>query len=101
MVAEFSIVPIGEGEELAGLVAGLVDLIDRSGLPYQLTAMGTIVEGDWEDVLDLIKRCHDKMKASADRILTSITIDDRAAARGRIQGKIADVERILGRKIQK
>jgi uncharacterized protein (TIGR00106 family) len=101
MVAEFSIVPIGEGEELAGLVAGIVDLIDRSGLAYQLTAMGTIVEGEWDEVLGLIKRCHAKMRESASRVYTSITIDDRDTAVGRLKGKVKDVECVLGRELVK
>jgi len=45
VVVEFSVVPVGGGEELAGPIARLLDLVDRSGLPYRLTAMGTIVEG--------------------------------------------------------
>ncbi len=101
MVVEFSIVPVGEGEELSGLVAGIVDLIDRSGLSYQLTAMGTIVEGEWDEVLGLIRRCHSKMRESAARVLTSITIDDRNAAVGRLKGKVEDVERSLGRRLAK
>ena len=101
MVIEFSVVPIGEGEELAGLVAGIVDLIDQSGLPYQLTAMGTIVEGEWDDVFGLIRRCHARMRESAGRVLTSITVDDRNAAAGRLRGKVEDVERALGRRLGK
>jgi uncharacterized protein (TIGR00106 family) len=58
MIVEFSIVPVGRGEELAGLVAKVLDVVDRSGLPYQLTSMGTIVEGNWDDVMGLIKDCH-------------------------------------------
>jgi uncharacterized protein (TIGR00106 family) len=101
MVVEFSIVPVGEGEELAELVAGIVDIVDKSGLTYQLTAMGTIVEGDWDEVLGLIKHCHAKMRESASRVLTSITIDDRATLAGRLTGKVEDVEKILGRELVK
>jgi uncharacterized protein (TIGR00106 family) len=101
MIVEFSVVPIGRGEELAGPVARILDLVDKSGLPYQLTAMGTIVEGDWDEVLGLVRRCHEAMRAEAARVLTKITIDDRAAAAGRITGKIRDVEAILGRELKK
>jgi uncharacterized protein (TIGR00106 family) len=101
VVVEFSIVPIGSGEELAGPVARILDLVDKSGLPYQLTAMGTIVEGDWDEVLGLIRRCHEAMRGEAARVLTKITIDDRAAAAGRIKGKVRDVETVLGRELKK
>jgi uncharacterized protein (TIGR00106 family) len=101
MIAEFSIVPVGKGEELAKLVAGVVDIIDRSGLPYQLTAMGTLVEGEWDDVLALIKECHFKMRRQGARVLTRISIDDREKAVNRLTGKVRDVEKALGRELRK
>jgi uncharacterized protein (TIGR00106 family) len=100
MIVEFSIVPIGKGEELAGPVAKIVDIIDRSGLPYRLNAMGTVVEGEWDDVFALIKECHKKMRQEAGRVQTHIAIDDRERAKGRITGKVEDVEKILGRKLK-
>ena len=101
MIAEFSVVPVGKGEELAELVAGVMDIIDRSGLPYQLTAMGTLVEGEWDDVLALIKECHFKMRRQGARVLTRISIDDRENAVNRLTGKVRDVEKALGRELRK
>jgi uncharacterized protein (TIGR00106 family) len=101
VIAEFSVVPVGKGEELAKLVAGVVDIIDRSGLPYQLTAMGTLVEGEWDDVLALIKECHFKMRRQGARVLTRISIDDRESAVNRLTGKVRDVEKALGRELKK
>jgi uncharacterized protein (TIGR00106 family) len=100
MVVEFSVVPVGKGEELAGLVAGIIDIIDKSGLPYQLTSMGTIVEGEWDDVFALIKECHRKMRRDAGRVLTHIAVDDRERAKGRLRGKVEDVEKTLGRRLK-
>ena len=101
MIAEFSVVPVGAGEELAGPVAAIVDIIDRSGLPYQLTAMGTLVEGDWEAVLGLIRECHLRMRRDFPRVLTRISIDDRKGAAGRLAGKVTDVEKALGRSVRR
>lgn len=101
MIVEFSIVPVGSGEELAGFVAEMLDIVDRSGLPYRLTAMGTILEGDWDAVIPLIKSCHEKMTAHSARVLTRISIDDRRGAFNRIDGKVSDVEKILGRDLKK
>ncbi len=101
MIVEFSVVPIGRGEELAGPVARILDLIDRSGLPYQLTAMGTLVEGDWDEVLGLVRRCHEAMRDGSGRVYTHIAIDDRPGASGRITGKVRDVEKVLGRSLKK
>jgi uncharacterized protein (TIGR00106 family) len=101
MIAEFSVVPVGGGEELAGPVAAVVDIIDRSGLPYQLTAMGTLVEGEWDAVLGLIRECHHRMRRDFPRVLTRVSIDDREGAERRLDGKVRDVEKILGRAVRK
>jgi uncharacterized protein (TIGR00106 family) len=96
MLASFSVVPIGIGEELKGPVAEVVRLIRDSGLAYRLGAMSTTVEGDPDAVFALIRRCHARMGELAPRVLTSIVIDDRRGATGRITGKVSDVEAILG-----
>jgi uncharacterized protein (TIGR00106 family) len=101
MIAEFSVVPVGRGESLAGPVARVLDIVDKSGLPYQLTAMGTLVEGDWDEVLALVRRCHEAMRGEAGRVSTHIMIDDRPGTSGRIAGKVRDVEESLGRPLKK
>jgi uncharacterized protein (TIGR00106 family) len=101
MIIEFSVVPIGHGESLAEPVARILDLVDKSGLPYQLTAMGTIVEGDWDEVLGLVRRCHEAMRDDGGRVYTHITIDDRPRTSGRIAGKVREVEESLGRPLKK
>lgn len=99
MIASFSIVPVGAGEELKEEIARIVDFVDRSGLEYRLGAMSTTVEGGLEEVLRLIAECHRLARSRCRRVLTTITIDDREGAEGRITGKAADVEKILGRKL--
>jgi uncharacterized protein (TIGR00106 family) len=101
MVVEFTVVPVGRGEPLAGPVARIVDIVDRSGLPYQLTAMGTIIEGDWDEVFGVVRKCHEAMRKEASRVSTHIAIDDREHAKGRIRGKVEDVEKALGRPLKK
>ncbi len=101
MIIEFSIVPIGRGEGLAGPVARVLDLVDKSGLPYQLTAMGTLVEGDWDEIIGLVRLCHEAMRGETVRVLTHIAIDDRPGASGRLAGKVRDVETTLGRALKK
>lgn len=101
MIAEFSIIPIGRGESLGELVAKVVDVVDASGLPYKLTAMGTLVEGEWDDIQELIKECHFMMRRHSRRVMTLISIDDREGAKGRLEGKVEDVENILDRELKK
>ena len=99
MLASFSVVPIGVGAELKERVAEVLELIEASGLPYKLGAMQTTVEGEPEEVMSLIMACHDRALATAPRVLTNITIDDRKDAVGRLDGKVKDVEKVLGREL--
>ena len=99
MLASFAVVPMGVQEGVKDLVAEALAIVDASGLPYQLGAMHTTIEGDADEVMDVILRCHRKVLELAPRVLTSITIDDRKGATGRIVGKVRDVEELLGKKL--
>jgi len=99
MLAGFSVVPVGYGEGISNLIAELVLIIEDSGLPYVLGPMQTTIEGEPEQVLDLIMKCHRHARKSSARVLTHITIDDRQGSTGRIEGKIKDVEEVLGRNL--
>ena len=101
MLASFSVVPIGVGEELKEHVADILEMIDESGLSYKLGAMQTTVEGDQAEVMQLIMACHGRMLERAPRVLTSITIDDRKGAEGRLAGKVRDVEETLGKELSR
>ena len=91
MIAIFSVVPTAAGESLSPYVAKIIEEVDKSGLDYRLTAMGTIIEGPWDKVMATIKTCHNLMRRHSARVLTSITIDDRKGASKRISGKVESV----------
>lgn len=99
-IAEFSIAPSGKGTSVSEYVARCLDLVDRSGLAYKLNPMGTVVEGSFDEVLDLIRRCHKAVAKDCDRVSTVIKIDDRRGAVNQIEGKVSKVEKILGRKLR-
>ena len=99
MIAIFSVVPLGK-EALSKDVSRVIDIIDRSGMEYRLTAMGTVVEGEPEEVWGLIRSCHEKMREFSRRVHTQITIDDREGATDTIRSKIEDIERHLSRKLK-
>ena len=99
MLASFAIVPIGVGEELKEHIAEIISLVEESNLDYRLGAMHTTIEGDQDEVMSLIMKCHSHMKERAPRVLTSITIDDRRGAEGRLTGKVSDVEEVLQRRV--
>jgi len=100
VLAQFSLFPVGE-KSLTKAVAKIIDLIDKSGLPYQTTSMGTIVEGSYDKIFRLIKRCHNLLKKDYDRIYGVIKIDDRQGAKEKLKGKVDSVERFLKRKIKR
>ncbi|MCX8034155.1 MAG: MTH1187 family thiamine-binding protein [Thermodesulfovibrio sp.] len=101
MIVEFSIVPLGVGVSVSEYVAKVIKIVDESGLPYRLHAMGTIVEGQWDEVMSLIKKCRDSLMEEVERIIIDIKIDDRKGATGRIEGKIKSVEEKVGRQLKK
>ena len=99
VLLEFSMSPFAKGESLSPYVARSLDLIDKSGLPYQLTPMGTIIEGEWGEVMAVVTACFEAMSTDCARISTQIKIDYRAGPGGRIKAKVAAVEGKLGRKL--
>jgi len=101
MLAQFSIVPLGTGVSVSEYVAKVIKIVDESGIPYKLHAMGTIVEGDWDEVMNLIKKCRDTLMKEVERVVIDIKIDDRKGAAGRIEAKVRSVEEKLGRSVKK
>ncbi len=101
MLVQFSIVPLGKGESVSEHIAKVVNIVDESGLPYRLHPMGTVVEGEWDAVMALIRTCHQEVLKTMPRLITTITIDDRPGKPDRITGKIRSVEKRLGREVRK
>lgn len=91
MIAEFSIIPIGSGESLSDFVAEAYKIVEQSGLKHQLTATGTIIEGDFDEVMDVIEESHKKVRTMSHRVLTRIWIDDRGEASGEMEKKVQSV----------
>jgi len=101
MVVSFSMFPLDKGDRVGKYVARIIDIVDKSGLSYQAGSMSTTLEGDWDKIFKLIKRCDNALRKDCKRIYTVITIDDRRKAKGRIKGKVDDVEKILKRKVKR
>ncbi len=101
MLAEFSIIPIGKGESLGDTIAGVLRVVDSSGLDYRVNSMGTVVEGEWDEVMALIKRCHDEVLTQAPRLVSNIAIDLRPSKPDdRLVEKLRSVERRLGKELR-
>jgi uncharacterized protein (TIGR00106 family) len=101
MVMELTIIPLGSGRSLSGAIADLVKIIEGSGLDYRMTAFGTLIEGTWDQLIDVAKRCHFETREKSGRVLTMMRLDDYGERTGEIDGAVDRVERKLGREIKK
>jgi len=100
VLLEFSMTPLGKGESVSPYVARSLEIIAKSGLDYRLHAMGTVIEGEWDQVMDVVTRCHEAMSADCDRITCSIKIDSRKGATGRLTAKVRSVEEKVDRELK-
>jgi uncharacterized protein (TIGR00106 family) len=101
MLAEFTIFPIGKDVSLSKYVARSLKLIDESGLPYRINPMGTVVEGSWDEIMELIKKCHMAILKDTERVSTTIKIDDRKGVTNALEKKVKSVEEKVGRELKK
>jgi len=101
VLLEFSMVPMDKGDSFSQYVAQTLDVIDRSGVSYRLNPMGTILEGEWDEVLQVVTDCYRKLSEVSDRVSCSIKIDARKGREDRLQGKIKSVEKVLNRELKK
>ena len=100
MLAQVTITPVGTGEELKEMTAKAVAVIEKSELDYQLTSMGTIIEGDWDEIMVIVRKCHDEIKTFADRVVTNIILDDRKDLNDRLKNNVLEVEYALGKSLK-
>jgi uncharacterized protein (TIGR00106 family) len=98
VLAAFSVTPLGVGESVGELVADAVRIVRESGLPNETNAMFTNIEGEWDEVMDVIHRCVDAVGTRAPRVSVVIKIDHRPEAGGEaMHRKVETIERELGR----
>jgi uncharacterized protein (TIGR00106 family) len=101
VLVQFSIIPVGVGSSLGAHLAEVLRIVDASGLPYKLNPMGTVIEGEWDEIMKLIKKCHRAVMNTGERTVTHISIDDRKATTNRIEAKVKSIERRLGKSLKK
>lgn len=103
MLFQLSMFPTGRGStSVSKDVAKVIDIIDKSGLPYKSTAMSTLIEGEWEPVMKVINRARLALRRQGhERIYIIINIDDRKGAKNRLNGKIKSIEKRLRREVCK
>jgi uncharacterized protein (TIGR00106 family) len=95
VLVAFSVTPLGVGEDVAEYVADAVRVVRESGLPNRTDAMFTTVEGDWDEVMGVVRRAVDAVAARAPRVSLALKADVRPGVTGALDAKLAAVERYL------
>lgn len=101
MIAEFSVTPIGAGVSVSQYVAECMKIVDASGIDYKINPMGTVLEGDFDKVMGIVRACHMRVMEMAPRAVTSVRIDDRKGVTGGMEKKMESVEKKVGKKLKK
>jgi uncharacterized protein (TIGR00106 family) len=100
VLLDFSVTPLGKGESVSAYVARCIEVVTASGLEYRLHAMGTTIEGDLEQVLNVVRRCFEALQPDCNRISCSIKIDYRKGKESRLESKVVKVQSLLGRPLK-
>lgn len=95
VIIDFCVVPVGVGTSLSKYVALCQDILEQSGLAFEMHAYGTNVEGEWDDVFAAVHRCHEAVhQAGAPRISTSMRVGTRVDRDQTMSEKIESVLKI-------
>ncbi len=94
-IANLVFFPMDKGEELADHVAGVVKVIQDSGLPFVLGPMSTVIEGEYDEVMEVVRNCFLALKKNSRRIYMTLAIDYRESDVPRMDSKVAAVRKRL------
>jgi uncharacterized protein (TIGR00106 family) len=95
MLIAFSVTPIGAGEAVGEIVAEAVRVVRASGLPNQTDSMFTTVEGEWDEVMVVVKDAVDVVAARAPRVSLVLKADIRPGVTDGLTSKVETIERYL------
>ncbi|MFD1858519.1 MTH1187 family thiamine-binding protein [Aeromicrobium camelliae] len=97
MIAAFSISPLtpDDSGSVSAAVAEAVRIVRDSGLPHETNAMFTNIEGEWDEVMDVVKRCVDALTASYPRVSLVLKADIRPGYTGQLSAKVDRVNRLV------
>ncbi|MDY6862553.1 MAG: MTH1187 family thiamine-binding protein [Thermodesulfobacteriota bacterium] len=95
VLINLSIFPVDKGESVSPYVSRAVKIIRNSGLPYEFGPMGTSIEGNWNEVMDVVNLCFKELKKDCNRLYMTMNVDYRKGIHGRIVSKVKSVEEKL------
>lgn len=95
MIVAFSVTPLGVGDEVGEFVADAVRVVRESGLPHRTDAMFTSIEGEWDQVMEVVKRAVAAVEERAPRVSLVLKADIRPGVTDGLTAKVETVERYL------
>lgn len=98
---ELTVIPLARGRSLSADLAEVIGLIDESKLPYKVTEFGTVIEGSWDELMSIAKKCHATIRKKTDRVLILMRIDDYGDRKDLLSTTVAHVEQHLSRPVRK
>ena len=96
MIVAFSVSPLGGGDSVGDAVAEAIKVVRASGLPNETNAMFTNIEGEWDEVMPVVKQAVDAVAAAAPRVSLVLKADIRPGHTGQLTAKVNRVEEALG-----
>lgn len=100
VLLEFSMSPLDKGISLSPYVARILKVIDQSGVMYRLNPMGTVLEGEYDQLMEVLRMCFLELQKDCKRISVSIKMDYRLGKERRIDSKIDKIKLLLGKELK-
>jgi uncharacterized protein (TIGR00106 family) len=101
MRVELTIIPMGGDSHASDELAEVVNLINDSGLRYELRRSATCIEGDWDEVMAVIRLCHERVRSHCSHVVTNIKIEAEAGADHKLRTNVASVVKKFGRALRR
>lgn len=92
MLADLSIIPVGGSHHSSDALGEVLDLIHTSGIAYQLTPTTTCLEGSWQEITSVARRCHELARKRHAHVVTLLRIEDEADAEPKLRLNLEAVE---------
>ena len=95
VIVDFAVFPTDKGASVSRQVARAVEIVRRSGLSNRTHAMGTQIEGEFDEVMEVVSRCFEAVSKDSDRVYMTLKADYRRGRTGGLDAKIRSVEEKL------
>lgn len=96
MLADLAIIPIGHSPHTSPILADVLKTIKESGLAYQLTPTSTCIEGTWDEIVAIAKRCHEIARTEAPHVVTTLRFEDDETGEHKLKSNLDSVEEKAG-----